>query len=87
VTRFIVELYVPGTDAGAAARDAERARRGAEELSREGLLVDLIQSIYVPEDETCFLLYESATAELVRAAAERAGLPSEHVAEALLAGP
>ena len=40
-----------------------------------------LRSIFVAEDETCFLLYEAASADTVRTAAGRAGLPFDHVAE------
>ena len=40
-----------------------------------------VRSIFVPEDETCFFLYEADSADAVRAAVERAALPSARVAE------
>ena len=42
-----------------------------------------LRSVFVPEDETCFYLYEAASAEAVREAARRAALQSGRVAEAL----
>lgn len=60
----------------------------AEELSREGTPVRYLRTIFVPEDETCYLLYEAVSAEAVRAAADRAEFRFERVAEALIAsGP
>ena len=53
----------------------------AAELSVEGTSVRYVRSIFVPKDETCFLLYEAGSADDVREAASRAGVPFEHVAE------
>ena len=41
-----------------------------------------LRSIFVPEDETCFFLYEAETAEQVEEAARRAAISYEHIAEA-----
>ena len=83
MAEFLVELYVSGVDPGAVERDAERARLGAEELTREGKPVRYLRSIFVPEDETCFFLFEAASADSVREAATRAALPFERVAGAI----
>jgi hypothetical protein len=82
VTEFLVELYMSGTDAAVVELGAERARLGAEQLTEAGTPVRFVRAIFVPADETCFFLYEGASADAVRQAAQRAGLPFEHVAEA-----
>lgn len=81
MAEFLVELYVSRTDEAAVERDAERARLAAEELTREGTPVRYLRSIFVPEDETCFLLFEAGSAEAVREAAQRAALQFERIAE------
>lgn len=83
MTTFLLELYVSRTDGAGVERGAEQARLAAEVLSREGTPVRYLRSIFVPEDETCFYLYEAASAEIVREAARRASLRFERVAEAL----
>lgn len=83
MAEFLVELYVSRTEPLAAEQGAARARLVAEQLTREGTPVRYVRSIFVPEDETCFHLYEAASADAVRAAAERAALPFERVAEAV----
>ena len=83
---FLVELYVSRTDQAAFERDAERARREAERLSRRGTQVSYLHSYFVPEDETCFHLYEAASAESVREAAESAGLVYARISEAVSRG-
>jgi hypothetical protein len=77
---FLLELYVHGPDA-AMSGAARRARLGAKALTGDGTPVRCLRPIFVAEDETCFLLYEAASADAVRRAAERAGLPFEHLAE------
>jgi hypothetical protein len=83
MAEFLVELYVPETDPAAAGRGATSARRAAEELTREGTAVTYLRSIFVPKDETCFVLYEAPSVEAVHQAARRAELQFERVAEAL----
>ena len=83
MTEFLVELYLSRSDPAAVERGAAQARLAAEELSREGTPVRYLRSIFLPEDETCFLLYAAARAEHVVEAARRAELPFERVTEAL----
>jgi len=83
MAEFLVELYVSRSDGGAFERGAERARLAAEELTREGTPLRYLRSILLPEDETCFYLYEAASADAVREAARRAALSFERVAEAI----
>lgn len=81
---FLLELYVSrhaGDDAvGSSARSA---RLAAQKLTCEGTPVRYLRSIFVPEDETCFLLYEATRAEDVEEAARRASLPFDHIALAI----
>jgi hypothetical protein len=74
---FLVELYVPRADRAGAEAAAERALSAAAELTREGTPVRYLRSIFVPEDETCFFLYEAASAEDVERATRRASLRLE----------
>ncbi len=80
---FLVELYVSRGDGTAVETSARRARLTAKELRREGRSVQYLRSIFVPEDETCFFLYEAATADDVAEAARRAALPFDRVALAV----
>lgn len=79
MTEYLVELYRSQTEVAAAAADGERARVAAEVLTADGLPVRLVRSFFVPEDETCFLLYEAGSADAVRAAVQLAGLPCDEV--------
>lgn len=72
-----------GEDAGAVRRTSELARSAAEERTRWGTQVRYLRSVFIPEDETCLLLYEAPSAEAVREAARGAGLQFERVLEAV----
>ena len=74
-----MELYVSRDDACAIERDAERVRQAAEEQTRRGIPVRFLRTIFVPDDETCFLLFEASSADAVRDAADLAALPYERV--------
>ena len=81
--QYIVERYVSREAQVAVAEEAALARQAAEQLRREGIQVLYLRSIFVPEDETCFHVYEAESVDSVRAAAARARLPLERVSEAI----
>jgi Protein of unknown function (DUF4242) len=83
VTEYIIELYVSRSDERDVRRGAERARLAAEEQTRLGTPVRYLRSIYVPEDETCFVLFDACSADAVRATALLAALPFERVSTAI----
>jgi hypothetical protein len=80
---YLAEVYVMPTAATLAAVQFEDLSLAADELTREGTPVRLVSRILVPEDETCFYLYEAASRQSVREAGARAGLPFAHVSEAV----
>jgi hypothetical protein len=81
MNEYLVELYVSKT-CTSIAEGWERLSRAAAELTAAGRPVRPVRSIFVPEDETCFLLVEAALAEHVREAAARAELVCDRVVEA-----
>lgn len=64
-----------------------RARAGAEALSARGLRVRFLRSIYVPEDSSCFFLYDADSSFLAGEAARRAELEVLGVDEAVRQAP
>lgn len=83
LARYTVELKRPhGGWSGIEAATA-RARGVAEEIRAEGTPVRFLRSVFVPEDESCFFLYEGPSADTVRDAAVRAELTVEHVEETI----
>jgi hypothetical protein len=85
MAEFLVELYVPRSDGSTVEAEATRASVAADEVSREGTPVRYLRSIFVPEDETCLLLYEAESPSAVAEAALRANLQFERVTEAVTA--
>jgi len=79
LTTFLLELYVPKAEGSSPTSGVERLGSAAEELSAEGTSVRVVCTIVVPDDETCYVLVEAATAETVRDLARRAALPFERV--------
>ena len=77
----MIELYVSRIDSDSVARAAERARLAANAMAREGTPVRYLRSMHVLTDETCFLLFEAESIDVVRDLARSALLPVEHVVE------
>jgi hypothetical protein len=75
--KFMVELYVARGEEAALDRGMELTRGAAERMTPP---VRLLRSILVPEDETCYLLFEADEAEAAQEAARAAGLPFEREA-------
>ena len=76
---YLLEFYVSREDARAATADGESARAASEELARRGTAVRYRRSIFVPSDETCFLLFEADSADAVHDVAVLASLPSDRI--------
>jgi len=84
--RYLAELYLPKGTATEVASAAARARAAAAELENAGIEVRCMRSIFVPEDETWFLLYDAPTAAAVKRAIEHAALPCARIVEAVERG-
>lgn len=80
---FVVELYVSRKDIDGANGIAARVQPAVEALAREGADVGFVNAVFVPDDETCFVLLEAPTVEDAQAAVTRAGLTADRIAEAL----
>jgi hypothetical protein len=83
MAKFMVELYVARGDDAAVERGVELTRRAAERLTREGTPVRHLRSIFVPEDETCFFLFEADDADAAQEAARASELPFERAVTAV----
>ena len=82
MTEFLLELYASKADCAAVGAGLERLHAAAAELTAEQRRVEVLRSIFVPEDETCFFLVEAGSAEDVRETARRASVVCERVVEA-----
>jgi hypothetical protein len=77
--RYLVELSVPGAAWNDIDRLIRKARASANEPRSQ---VRFVRGIYVPEDSSCFLLYEARSARSAAAAARTAELVVERVSRA-----
>jgi hypothetical protein len=78
---YLVEAYVAKSDLNGPAGVADRAELVSKEMRREGTFIRYLRSIFIPQDETCFHVFEAASEEDARDAAVRAGIQPERVLE------
>lgn len=83
VVSFLVEAYLPAAHANRLDEIASQLRLAAEDVSRSGTPVSFLRYTFLPVDELCLLVFESASAEVVDAAVERAGIRFERITPAL----
>jgi hypothetical protein len=83
VPSYLVEAYLPRSGAREAEEAGRRARAAAAGLTREGASIRYVRTTFLPEDETCFHLFEAACPALVEAAARRAQLGRARVLPAI----
>jgi hypothetical protein len=81
MTTFLAECYVSAADQPDDV--AALMRLGADAAAGEGVDVTYIRSILIPGDETCFHVFEAATAEAVAAVGVRVAVPLIRVVEAV----
>jgi hypothetical protein len=80
---YLVEVYLPRSHADEARTTGRRARAAAEELTRENVSIRYIRTTFLPDDETCFHLFEASSAEVVEEASSRAELGRARVVAAI----
>ena len=78
---FMVERYLPG--AGWAATAEFFAQQAALHRIAEGRRVRHLRSLFVPQDEQCFVLFEAVSAQSLVEAIQRAGIAYERIAEVI----
>ena len=83
MAEFLAEVYMPRSAGADVEAGAVRASVAASELSAAGTPVRYVRSFFLPDDETCFVLFEAETIHAVHDAAVRAGLQFDHVAAVL----
>jgi hypothetical protein len=83
VPSYLVETYLARGRAGERAARERRARSAAEELTKGMSRVRFDRSIYVPEDEICFFVFDAPSGRDAALAAEHALLNPIRVVEAI----
>jgi hypothetical protein len=81
VTEYMVERYLPGVTTGQLDDASGRLAAASEELTADGVEVRYLGSTFVPEEESCFVRFESAHADDVRRACEQAGISFARIVE------
>jgi uncharacterized protein DUF4242 len=81
VKQFLVEVFVPRSKADALAAAEQRAREAARRLSENAAEIRYVRATYVPEDETCFHVFDAPSAGAVAEASRLAGLGEGRIVE------
>ena len=74
LAHYLVEVEQPRTGWAQLQGLTARARAAAAEMRGDGAAVRFLRSIFVPEDDSCFFLYEADSRDLVCRAAAAAGV-------------
>ena len=80
---FLVETYLPGKRAAEARAAGLRAHAAAEAVSGEGMPVRYVRTTFLPEDETCFHVFEAPSLDAVQEVGRRARLEPLRVVAAV----
>jgi len=83
VPRYLVETYLARGRAGERAARERRARSAAAEMTKGTSRVRFERSIYIPEDEICFLVLDASSGRDAALVAQRAELDPIRVVEVL----
>jgi hypothetical protein len=81
---YLAECYLPAETAVAGV--AEQAQAGAERAAKEGADVAFVEAIFVPQDESCFLVYRACCAADVTMAGSLARLVFDRISGAVVSG-
>ena len=80
---YLVETYLARSCAREREARERRARSAAQELTKGRTRVRFDRSIYVPEDEICFFVFDARSGRDAALAAQRAELDPIRVGEAV----
>ncbi len=80
---YLVETYLARGRGRELASRERRARSAADEVTRGSTRVSFERAIHIPEDETCFYVFDAPSGREAALAAERAELDPIRVVEAI----
>jgi len=83
MSQYVVERYLPGITPEQLTAAAVAAKSTTAEMTDEGTPVRYLRSTFLPGEEKCYCLFDGPSADAVRAANERAGIPYDRVVEAM----
>jgi len=84
-SRYLVEWYQPTLSKELLERTVRQIDRSTAELSREGTAVDLLLTLFVPDDEVAFCLFAAGSPAAVEQACRRAELPFARITKTITA--
>lgn len=77
--RFLVESYRSGLDEHSAVQAARRVQAAARDLASEGSEITCLTTLFVPDDEVVFCLFEAGSVGAVEEAYRREALPFDRI--------
>jgi hypothetical protein len=80
---YLVETFLARCHSAELAALEARARTAADELTRDGTRVSLEGVIHVPEDETCFFVFDAPSSREAALVAQAAALDHVRLVEAV----
>ena len=80
---YLVETYVPRSQAENVRAAGRRVRVAARTLARDGVSVRYVRTTLLPGDETCFHVFDAASREAVADACRLAGLDTTRIVLAI----
>jgi Protein of unknown function (DUF4242) len=80
---YLVEVYMPRLRGREARASGRRACEAAEALAREGVSIRYIRTMFLPDDETCFHLFEAPGPTAVEELSRRAALGCARIVGAI----
>ena len=78
-TRFFVELAPRASGFEDIQALTARSRAASEALARAGTPVRFLRSVFVPEDGSCYLLFEGSSRDAVHEACRRASVDAARI--------
>lgn len=86
MSTYLIETYLSRDTPSEPDRTIARTMGAVERLRTAGRPIRYLRAIFVPDDETCLLLVEAASYDLVRAAADAAGLDPDRISRIVVDG-
>lgn len=81
---FLVERYLPATAAGSLAPSVARVARICADQDAAAGAVRYVQSIYLPDEDICFCVFQAPSSDAVRAVNDAGHFGLDRVARAVL---
>jgi hypothetical protein len=81
--RYLVEWYQPAHRGELLDRAVDQIGRSAAEVSEQGNAVELLLTLFMPDDEVAFGLFAASSRASVEQACRRAALPFERITRAI----